>query len=89
MYLTTIKKKFFFKDYGKSEFDTGSSEGQIALFTYRIKHLTEHLKINKKDKNTQRSLILLVNKRRKLLNYLKRNEIERYRTIIKKLKLRK
>jgi small subunit ribosomal protein S15 len=89
MYLTTIKKKIFFKDYGKSEFDTGSSEGQIALFTYRIKHLTEHLKINKKDKNTQRSLILLVNKRRKLLNYLKRNEIERYRTIIKKLKLRK
>ena len=89
MYLTTIKKKKIFKDYGKSEFDTGSSEGQIALFSYRIKHLTEHLKINKKDKNTQHSLILLVNKRRKLLNYLKKTEIERYRTIIKKLKLRK
>ncbi|OQX81257.1 MAG: 30S ribosomal protein S15 [Bacteroidetes bacterium 4484_249] len=89
MYLTTEKKKDFFKEYGKSEFDTGSAEGQIALFTHRIKHLTGHLKINKKDKVTERSLVILVGKRRKLLDYLKRKDIERYRAIIKKLGLRK
>ena len=89
MYLTTEKKKDFFKEYGKSEFDTGSAEGQIALFTHRIKHLTGHLKINKKDKVTERSLVLLVGKRRKLLDYLKSKDIERYRAIIKKLGLRK
>ncbi|MDD3876880.1 MAG: 30S ribosomal protein S15 [Bacteroidales bacterium] len=89
MYLTPEIKKTFFKDYGKSEFDTGSSEGQIAMFTYRIKHLTEHLKENKKDKATERSLVALVGKRRKLLDYLKSTEIERYRSIIKKLSLRK
>jgi small subunit ribosomal protein S15 len=89
MYLTAEKKKEVFKMYGKSEFDSGSSEGQIALFTFRIKHLTEHLKVNKKDHRTERSLILLVGKRRKLLDYLKRQDIERYRSIIKKLGLRK
>jgi small subunit ribosomal protein S15 len=89
MYLTADTKKELFKTYGKSEFDTGSSEGQIALFTFRIKHLTEHLKNNKKDKSTERSLVLLVGKRRKLLDYLKQTEIERYRAIIKKLGLRK
>lgn len=89
MYLSADTKKDLFKTYGKSEFDTGSSEGQIALFTYRIKHLTEHLKKNKKDKSTERSLVLLVGKRRKLLDYLKKTEIERYRAIIKKLGLRK
>ena len=89
MYLTADKKKEFFKEFGKSEFDTGSSEGQIALFTYRIKHLTEHLKVNKKDHRTQRSLVLLVGKRRKLLDYLKKKDIERYREIIKKFGLRK
>jgi len=89
MYLTADKKKEFFKEFGKSEFDTGSSEGQIALFTYRIKHLTEHLKANKKDHRTERSLVLLVGKRRKLLDYLKNKDIERYREIIKKLGLRK
>lgn len=89
MYLSAEKKKEFFKEFGKSEFDTGSSEGQVALFTYRIKHLTEHLKENKKDHRTERSLILLVGKRRKLLDYLKKKEIERYRAIIKKLGLRK
>lgn len=89
MYLTADTKKELFKTYGKSEFDTGSSEGQIALFTFRIKHLTEHLKNNKKDKSTERSLVLLVGKRRKLLDYLKKTEIERYRAIIKKLGLRK
>ena len=89
MYLATEKKKELFKEYGKSEFDTGSAEGQVALFTYRISHLTNHLKQNKKDLSTERSLVRLVGKRRKLLDYLKRKDIERYRAIIKKLKLRK
>ena len=89
MYLTTEVKKNFFKEFGKSEFDTGSSEGQIAMFTFRIKHLTGHLKINKKDKATERALIALVSKRRKQLDYLKDVEIERYRTIIKTLGIRK
>lgn len=89
MYLTTEKKKEIFEKYGQAEADTGSAEGQIALFTYRIKHLTDHLKKNKKDVFTQRSLIRLVGKRRKLLDYLKDKDIERYRTIIKTLGLRK
>ena len=89
MYLTAEKKKDFFKDFGKSEFDTGSSEGQIALFTFRISHLTGHLKGNKKDLSTQKALIDLVSKRRRLLDYLKHTEIDRYRTIIKKLNIRK
>jgi len=89
MYLTSEKKKELFKEYGKSEFDTGSSEGQIALFTLRINHLTGHLKINRKDKHTERSLVRLVGKRRKLLDYLKHTEIDRYRSIIKQLGLRK
>ncbi len=89
MYLTTDTKKDFFKTYGKSEFDTGSAEGQIALFTFRIKHLTEHMKENKKDLATERSLVRLVGKRRKLLDYLKSKDIERYRAVIKKLEIRK
>jgi small subunit ribosomal protein S15 len=89
MYLTSEKKKEFFKEYGKSEFDTGSAEGQVAMFTYRISHLTGHLKRNKKDLFTERSLVRLVGKRRKLLDYLKKNDIERYRAIILKLGLRK
>ena len=89
MYLTPEVKKELFKEYGKSEFDTGSAEGQVALFTFRIQHLTEHLKINKKDTATRRSLVLLVGKRRRLLEYLKNRDITRYREIIKKLKLRK
>jgi small subunit ribosomal protein S15 len=89
MYLTQEIKAKVFTEFGKSEFDTGSAEGQIALFTFRIKHLTGHLKINKKDLVTERSLIKLVGKRRRLLDYLKRKDIERYRTIIKKLGIRK
>ena len=89
MYLTSEKKTEIFKKHGKSEKDTGSSEGQIALFTYRINHLTEHLKRNRKDSNTQRSLVKLVGKRRNLLNYLIKTDITRYRSIIKELKLRK
>lgn len=89
MYLTSEKKQEFFKKYGKSEKDTGSPEAQIALFTFRIAHLTEHLKSNKKDFGTQRSLIALVAKRRKLLNYLTKVDIMRYRSIVKELGLRK
>ncbi|MFZ4462666.1 MAG: 30S ribosomal protein S15 [Bacteroidales bacterium] len=89
MYLTAEKKTAIFEEYGKQATDTGSAEGQIALFTFRIKHLTEHLKINKKDLATMRSLVRLVGKRRKLLDYLKEKDIERYREIIKKLGIRK
>ncbi len=89
MYLTVEKKEEIFKKFGKTETNTGSSEGQIALFSYRINHLTEHLKINRKDFSTQRALLKLVGKRRKLLDYLKENDIERYRSIVKSLKLRK
>ena len=89
MYLTPEKKTELFAKHGKSATDTGSAEGQIALFTYRINHLTEHLKQNKKDHSTRRSLIKLVGKRRSLLDYLKRKDIERYRAILKELNLRK
>jgi small subunit ribosomal protein S15 len=89
MYLTPEVKQQIFAEHGNSAADTGSAESQVALFTHRIKHLTEHLKQNKKDLSTKRSLINLVGKRRKMLEYLKRQDIERYRNIIKKLGLRK
>jgi small subunit ribosomal protein S15 len=89
MYLTSEAKKEIFKEHGGSESNTGSSEGQIALFTQRINHLTEHLKNNRKDYNTERSLVKLVGKRRSLLDYLIKTDIVRYREIIKKLSLRK
>ena len=89
MNLSPEVKKNAFKEHGKSEFDTGSSEGQIALFTFRINHLTGHLKTNRNDKFTERSLVTLVGKRRRLLDYLKETEIERYRAVIKKLNIRK
>ena len=89
MYLTTEKKAEIFAQHGKTATDTGSAEGQIALFTFRINHLTLHLKQNKKDHSTRHSLIKLVGKRRNLLDYLIKKDIERYRTIIKELNLRK
>ncbi|MGM0530635.1 MAG: 30S ribosomal protein S15 [Bacteroidota bacterium] len=89
MSLTSEEKKQIFKDYGNSDNDTGSPESQIALFTRRITDLTNHLKTHKKDFGTQRALLQLVGKRRRLLNYLKRKDIERYRNIVKQLKLRK
>lgn len=89
MYLTSEKKQELFKTYGNSETDTGATEGQIALFSYRINFLTEHLKKNKKDFSTQRALIKLVGKRRSLLDYLRETDIKRYREIIKALKIRK
>jgi small subunit ribosomal protein S15 len=89
MYLAPERKKEIFAKHGGSETNTGSSEGQIALFTYRISHLTEHLKKNRKDYGTQRALQLLVGKRRSLLDYLKKIDIERYRAIVKDLGLRR
>jgi small subunit ribosomal protein S15 len=89
MIVSAETKKEIFGQYGKSNTDTGSSEGQIALFSHRIRHLTGHLKVNNKDFNTQRALLKLVGKRRRLLDYLKHRDIERYRAIIKALDLRK
>ena len=89
MYLTSEVKSEIFSTYGKSAQDTGSAEGQIALFTHRIQHLTGHLKINRNDLVTERSLVRLVGKRRRLLDYLKEKDIERYRDVIKKLNIRK
>ena len=87
--LTSETKKSIFKKHGKSEKDTGSTEGQIALFSQRINDLTKHLESNKKDFGTQKALINLVGKRRSLLDYLKDNNIERYRAVVKTLDLRK
>ncbi len=89
MYLLPEKKKEVFAKFAKNEKDTGSPECQISLFTYRIKHLTGHLKKNHKDYNTERSLIGLVGKRKGLLDYLKKKDITRYRSIILELGLRK
>lgn len=89
MYLAPEEKAKIFAKHGKDGKDTGSAEGQIALFTYRIEHLTGHLKANHKDYNTERSLVKLVGKRRSLLNYLMKKDIMRYRAIVKELNLRK
>ncbi len=89
MYLDSAKKQEIFSQYGQGPTDTGSCESQIALFTYRIQHLTEHVKANHKDNVTNRSLVRLVGQRRRLLSYLKRKDIERYRAIVKALGLRK
>lgn len=89
MYLTKEKKQEIFEKHGKGKNDTGSTEGQIALFTHRISHLSEHLKKNRQDYNTERSLVMLVGKRRSLLDYLMKKDIMRYRAIVKELGLRK
>jgi small subunit ribosomal protein S15 len=91
MYLTTDKKKEIFENQGfkKSSDDTGSAESQIALFTYRINYLTEHLKTHKKDNDTRLGLLKMVGKRRRLLDYLYKKDINRYRAIIAELNLRK
>ena len=88
-YLQPEKKQELFEKYGKTAADTGSPESQVALFTYRIAHLTEHVKKNKKDVVTRRSLLRLVGKRRQILDYLKDIDIERYRKIVKELGLRR
>ena len=89
MYLTKEVKEEIFTKHGGTAKNTGSAEGQIALFTHRISHLTEHLKKNRHDYNTERSLVLLVGKRRSLLDYLIKKDILRYREIIKELNIRK
>ena len=89
MYLDQAKKQEIFGKYGKANTDTGSAESQIALFSYRISHLTEHLKKNHKDFRTARALTQLVGKRRAPLDYLYDRDINRYRAIIKDLGLRK
>ena len=89
MYLDAAKKQEIFGKYGKSNTDTGSIESQVALFSYRIARLTEHMKLNRKDYSTERALTMLVGKRRSLLLYLKERDINRYRAIVKALGLRK
>ncbi|MDZ7806980.1 MAG: 30S ribosomal protein S15 [Gracilimonas sp.] len=89
MSITAEDKKEIFKKFGKSETDTGSTEGQIALLSKRINDLTEHLKDNKLDHASRRGLLKMVGKRRRLLNYLMKNDIEKYRELIKELGIRK
>ncbi len=89
MALLQAQKQEVIKHFQRKELDTGSSEVQIALLTYRIKELTEHFKIHKKDKHGQRGLVHLVSKRRKLLDYLKRKNLNSYTTLIGDLGIRK
>lgn len=89
MNVTTEEKKEIFSKYGKSDADTGSPEAQIALFTERINRLTDHLKSHKKDHSTRLGLLKLVGKRRRLLNYLMKKDIEGYRKLIQQLGIRK
>ncbi len=87
-YLTKEKQAEIFKEYGGSEGNSGSTEAQIALFTHRIKGLSEHLKVNRKDHSCRRTLLTLVGKRKRLLQYLADKDIERYRALISKLGIR-
>ena len=87
--MSNINKQEIFKKFGSNETDTGSVYCQVALFTSRIKHLTDHLKTNKKDFGTQKSLQVMVGKRRKLLDYLMNKDIIKYRELVKDLGLRR
>ena len=87
--MTTERKQEIINEYRRDEKDTGSSEVQIALLTERINELTEHLKVHKKDNHSRRGLFKMVGQRRGLLNYLEKNDIERYRSLIERLGLRK
>ena len=87
--ISAEKKQAIIKEYARKEGDTGSPEVQIAILTARIKELTEHLKVNKKDYHSTRGLLKMVGQRRNLLAYLKGKDIERYRTLIEQLGLRK
>ena len=89
MSLDAATKKKIIEDYGTGPSDTGSPEVQIALLTYRINELTEHLKFHKHDHHSRRGLLLLVGQRRRLLNYLEKTDIERYRSIVQRLGLRR
>jgi small subunit ribosomal protein S15 len=88
-YLTSEKKVEFFKEFGGSETNTGSVDAQIAILSHRINHLTEHLRSNKKDFGTKRALLKMVGRRRRLLNYVAKKDIEAYRALIAKLGLRR
>ena len=87
--MTKERKAEILKTYARTENDTGSAEVQIAILTEEIKDLTEHLKVHKKDNHSRRGLLIMVGKRRRLLDYLVRTDIERYRDIISKLNIRK
>lgn len=87
--MTAERKQEIINQYRRDEKDTGSSEVQIALLTERINELTEHLKVHKKDNHSRRGLLKMVGKRRNLLNYLAKKDVQRYRDIIAKLGLRK
>jgi len=87
--LSVEKKQEIIKEYARSEGDTGSPEVQVALLTFRINELTEHLKENQKDHHSRRGLLKMVGKRRGLLEYLKKKDIERYRALIQRLNIRK
>jgi small subunit ribosomal protein S15 len=89
MTLTTDQKREVVQQFGKSEADTGSPEVQIALLTRRINHLTEHLREHKGDHHSRRGLLMLVGQRRRLLNYLQRKDLDRYRGLIRELGLRR
>ena len=82
-------KQEIIKEYGKSDNDTGSAEVQVALLSNRIDHLTDHLKTHKKDHHTRRGLLMLVGKRKRLLQYLQNQDVQRYRDLIDKLGLRR
>lgn len=87
--MTKERKAEILSTYARADKDTGSTEVQVALLTERINELTEHLKIHKKDNHSRRGLLIMVGKRRRLLNYLESNDVERYRDIIAKLGIRK
>ena len=89
MSLDAATKKQIMSDFGTKEGDTGSPEVQVALLSRRISDLTEHLKTHKHDHHSRRGLLLLVGQRRRLLNYLQKTEIERYRSIVERLGLRR
>ncbi|MCK4799011.1 MAG: 30S ribosomal protein S15 [Spirochaetes bacterium] len=87
--ITTEQKKQIFEQYGREKNDTGSPEVQIAMLTERVKYLTEHLKAHKKDFHSRRGLLILVGRRRRFLDYLKRINLDKYRTLIQDLGIRK
>jgi len=89
VYLTKEKREEIFAEHGKSAQDSGSTEGQVALFTYRIQHLSNHLRENRKDHAARKALLSLVGKRKRLLDYLSKKDLDKYRQLIEKLGIRK
>ncbi len=89
MSITAERKEALINDHRRGSDDTGSPEVQVALLTERINHLTEHLKMHKKDHHSRRGLLMLVGRRRRLLDYVKENDVERYRSLIARLGLRR